>query len=276
MDTGSELILKKGADITAQGGDDNTGIDIYEGALSSGGAVSIKVAGGENSGVNMGIFAGSGSMEIADTVIDIKGGAVYASAIEISESNAVFHGNLTASVTETANAQTISLLYGSILEAENVSVTAQGGMARGLYVQDDSQATLSGGLTIFADGETETLGLSSNGTFSAFTGNITAEGKNSVGIESQSGKITFENGVRINAAKGIYLQGDDDGNDAVGNFGGYSEIIADKSSERNTGVQVRQSTLNMEGAEIIAEGGVATALVLQGAMRILATPLLLM
>ena len=261
---GASVTFEDEADITAQGGYNNTGIDIYEGALSSGGAVSIKVAGDENSEVNMGIFARSGSMEMADTVIDIKGGADYASAIDISESNAVFHGNLTASVTETANAQTISLLDGSILEAENVSVTAQGGSARGLYVQDDSRATLSGGLTIFADGETETLGLLSNGTFSAFTGNITAEGENSVGIESQSGKITFENGVRINAAKGIYLQGDADGNDAVGNFGGYSEIIADKSSERNTGVQVRQSTLNMEGAEIIAEGGEATALVLQG------------
>lgn len=261
---GASVTFEDEADITAQGGYNNTGIDIYEGALSSGGAVSIKVAGDENSEVNMGIFARSGSMEMADTVIDIKGGADYASAIDISESNAVFHGNLTASVTETANAQTISLLDGSILEAENVSVTAQGGSARGLYVQDDSRATLSGGLTIFVDGETETLGLSSYGAFSAFTGNITAEGENSVGIESQSGKITFENGVRINAAKGIYLQGDADGNDAVGNFGGYSEIIADKSSERNTGVQVRQSTLNMEGAEIIAEGGEATALVLQG------------
>ena len=261
--SGAQIVFEDGADITAKNGLDNTGVQIDGGSLISNGLTKVTVSGSDGAD-NQGMLSWGASINMGETVIDVSGGD-EAGGLEISDSTVAFVGDLNLKAVGNVKAEALDV-HSSTFTAGNVSVTAQGdSSARGFYVDDNGSAELSGGLTAFVDGGADgSTALDVQGRFSALFGNITAEGEESEGIYSQAGDVAFTDGVRINAATGIYLQSDDSGKAAVGNFGGYSEVIADKSGKGNTGVQVRRSTLNMADAKISANGGNAAGLVLRG------------
>lgn len=253
--------LKAGGTITASDGYvENTGVMLTgdDSILKTGGRTEI-YANGEAE-LNYGISAEGGSIEMAETFIEAKGGE-YASALDVAAGgHATFTEDLTAKATEAIDAKAIRITGDDevsryVFNAGNISVTAEAEEdARGFDVVDYADVKLSGTLTANVSGGKESIGLrvANTTTFSALYGDVTVEGEEGVGlyIRNDGGETTFTDGAKINAATGMSLHR------STGTFGGTTQIKADKSKNgANTGIDSELASLTLKDAQSEAYGG---------------------
>ena len=253
---GGKAVLNSGK-ISATGGyGENTGIWVNgDGAsLQTNGKFEIYANGGGKDVLNYGISSIGGSIEMAETYIEAKGGE-YASALDIDGGSATFTGGLTAKAIETGEADAVRVTSGVKFTGTDVFVTAEAdGSARSFYVDDGASVELSGAFTADVSGGGESVGLDvgKNASFSAETGDITAEGEEGVGlnVRNDGGSATFTDGAKINAATGMSLHR------TTASFGGRTEITSDKSKNgANTGIDSEFATLSLNDAQSEAYGG---------------------
>lgn len=255
---GGKAVFNSGK-ITATGGyGENTGIFLKDegSSLQTNGRTEIYANG--NAELNYGISAKGGSIEMAETFIEAKGGE-YASALDVAGDHATFTGDLTVKATDTVDADAVRILGDEskryTFNAGNVSVTAEAKeKAKGFYVDDHADAKLSGTFTANVSGGTDSIGLDvgNTATFSALYGDVTVDGEEGVGlyIRNDGGETTFTNGAKINAATGMSLHR------STGTFGGTTQIKADKSKNgANTGIDSELAALTLKNAQSEAYGG---------------------